>query len=165
MKKTLLALTVLALTATAASAQTTTPAGTAATAGTAAHQMERAGRGPGKGGQHQGQKSPAQQADRHATKMAQELSLTADQKAQVESIFLAQNQEMTALKAKYAAGTNRQAMRPEAKAIHDKYDAQLRTALGTDAYARYDQQRDQRHDRMKQLRGGKEGKSKLKAKS
>lgn len=152
MKKTLFALAALALTTTAASAQTTTAPATATpgatvTTGTDANQNARHGRLMGQDGHH-GHKSPAQQADRHAAKMAKELGLTADQKAKVEGIFLAQNQEMTALKAKYAGNADRQAMRPEAKALHDKYDDQLKAALGADAYARYDKMRDDRHDKM-----------------
>lgn len=153
MKKTLLALFALALTATAASAQTTPAAApTPAATPNAGH----AGKGP---------KSPAQKARRHAAKMAQELNLTADQKAKVESIFLAQTQEMAALKARYAGqGANRQAMRPEAKALRIKYDNQLKAALGADTYARYDKLRDERHDQLRAGHGPKDGSLKAKAK-
>lgn len=156
MKKTVLALTVLALTAAAAAAQTPTPAGSPTP-------TERLGRG-----RHQGPKSPAQQADRHAARMAKELGLSADQEAKVEGILLAQRQEMQALKARSAGPAGRQALGPEAQAIRQKYEAQLRATLGADAYARYEQQREQRHDRLKQARAGREGRegrAKLKAKS
>lgn len=158
MKKLLIALTALALTATAASAQTTTAP---AAATDASHhgryrQLSKAGKKA---------KSPAQQADRRAARMAQALSLSADQEAKVEGIFLAQNQEMKALKARYAGNTDRQALRPEIQALRAKYDNQLQTALGADAYARYDKLRDERHDKIKQARGPKEGKTKLKVKS
>lgn len=171
MKKTLLALFALALTATAASAQTTTAPGAATkTTGTDANQtahheemMKMDGRGAshhGHGKNH-GHKSPAQ----HAAKMAKELGLTADQQAKVQGIFLAQNQEMETLKAKYAANANHQAMRPEAEAIHAKYDGQLKTALGADAYARYDKMRDEHREENKKGHQMKADRMKAKIKS
>ena len=171
MKKTLIALFALALTASAASAQTTTAPGAAVkTTGTDANQTavhEQMMQHDGKGGAHHGKghKSPAQKADQHAAKMAKELGLTADQKAKVQSIFVAQNQEMTTLKAKYAGNTNHQAMHPEAEAIHAKYDAQLKTALGADAYARYDKMRDEHRNENKKGHQMKADKLKAKAKS
>ncbi|WP_375417389.1 hypothetical protein [uncultured Hymenobacter sp.] len=150
MKKLLIALTALALTVATASAQTTpAPAGPTPT-----------------NGRHlgQGAKSPVQQADRRAAKMTKELGLNADQEAKIEAVFLAQSQDMQALKAKYAGNPSRQAMRPEAQTLRDKYDGQLKAALGADVYARYDKLREERHDKMKQARGARKGKTKAKIK-
>jgi protein CpxP len=166
MKKTLIALAVLALTAASASAQTTTAPGAATiTTGTNANQNARHARMAGKGDMAQGKKSPAEKADHKAAKMAKELGLNADQEARVESLLLAQAQEMKTLKAKYAGTTNHDAMRPEAKALHDKYEGQLKTILGADAYARYDKMHDEHHDKGKGGHGPKDGQGKMKAKS
>ncbi len=169
MKKTLLALSVLALSLSAATAQT--PTTTAPATGTDVRPtpqprdgrfgMREAGR------QAKPAKTPAQKADRRAAKLAKDLGLTADQEARVESIFLAQAQEMKTLKAKYAASADRKAGRAELQAVKAKYDGQLQSALGAALYASYDKLRDEQHDRAKQARGPKtkDGKAKLKVKS
>lgn len=159
MKKTLIALFALALT----------------TAGTASAQTKMAPVAPGQNpamgqqhGQHKGHKSPAEKADHKASEMAKKLGLNADQENRVEQILLARQQEMQTLKSKYASAGNRQGMGAEGKAIRDKYDAQLKEVLGADLYAKYDQMRDEHHDKMKDMRGqqgGKPGKMKVKAKS
>lgn len=176
MKKTLLALSLLvlsllALTISGATAQTTTPAtGTDMQPAPLPRKDGRDGMREG-GGDRRGParmaKTPAQRADRHAAKMTKELGLTAEQEAKVESIVLARNQEMKTLRAKYAAGPDRQAGRAEMKAIKTKYNGQLQSALGPDLYARYDKVRDEQHNEAKQAHGAKmkNGKMKLKAKS
>ena len=164
MKKTLLALAVLALAATTASAQTTTaPGGATITTGTDANQNARHARMSGKGDMARAKKSPAQKADRHAAKMAKELGLNADQETKAESLLLARNQEMTALKARFASSGDKKALRPEAKAINEKYEAQLKTLLGTDAYARYGKMRNEHHDKAREGHGMKDGKMKAKS--
>lgn len=172
MKKNLIALVAaLALSATAASAQapTTSPASTTAVGTTADVKPGRQMRKGGRDGMHQDKnaKTPAQKADHRAAKMAKQLGLTADQEAKVESILLAQAQEMQALKTKYAGSTDHKAMRPEAQALRTKYDGQLRQALGAEAYARYDKMRDEHSDKGKRALGpkAKDGKTKVKVKS
>ena len=163
MKKTLLALSVLALSMSAAAAQTTTIPASSPDRRPAlpTRPMYAEGYGP------KTAKSPAQKADRHAAKMAKALGLTAEQEAKVETIVLARNQEMSALKAKYAASPDRKAGRTDMKAVKVKYDGQLQAALGPDLYARYDKMRDEQHDRAKETNGAKmkDGKPKMKAKS
>ena len=164
MKKTLLALAVLALAATTASAQTTTAPGAATiTTGTNANQTARHARMSGKGDMAKAKKSPAEKADRNAAKMAKELGLNPDQEAKIESLLLARHQEMTALKARYASSGDKKAMRPEAKAIHEKYEGQLKTILGPEAYARYEKMRDGHHNKAKEGHGLKDGKMKAKS--
>jgi protein CpxP len=68
--------------------------------------------------------------------MAKELGLNADQEAKVESLMLARQQETATLKAKY--GADRKAGRTEMKAAHDRYEAQLKTILTPEQYAKMD---------------------------
>ncbi|WP_426061517.1 hypothetical protein [Hymenobacter sp. B1770] len=117
MKKTLILLAALAFTTAGTSFAQTAPTKTHAKAKT--------------------KKSPEQKADHKASKMAKELGLTADQEARVEQLMLARHQETAAFKAKY--GNDKQAGRADMKAAHDRYQAQLKTILTADQYAKLSQ--------------------------
>ena len=99
----------------------------------------------------QGPKDPAKMADHRAGKMAKELGLTADQEAKVEQLMLARQQESAALKTKY--GTDRKAGRPEMKAAHDRYEAQLKAILTPEQFAKMDKLKAEHHGHGKD--GGK----------
>ncbi|GAB3867835.1 hypothetical protein GCM10028824_11100 [Hymenobacter segetis] len=109
----------------------------------------------------QGPKDPAKMADHKAGKMAKELGLNADQEAKVEQLMLARQQEMTALKTKY--GTDRNAGRTEMKAAHDRYEAQLKTILTPEQYAKMDKMKAEHHGGHGKGHDG--GKMKMKAKA
>ena len=104
----------------------------------------------------QAPKDPAKTADHKAGKMAKELGLSADQEAKVEQLLLARQQESTALKAKY--GSDRKAGRPEMKAAHERYEAQFKAILTPEQYAKFQQKKEEQHDKMK------DDKMKMKAK-
>ena len=140
MKKTLILLAALALTTAGTSFAQTTPAATS---------MVKA--------RKQAPKSPTQKADRHAGKMAKELGLNADQEAKVEQLLLARQQESAALKTKH--GTNKKAGRPEMKAAHDRYEAQFKTILSAEQYAKFQLKKTEHHDKAKG------GKTKMKTKA
>ena len=140
MKKTLFLLAALALTTVGTSFAQTTPATTS---------MVKA--------RKQAPKSPTQKADRHAGKMAKELGLTADQEAKVEQLLLVRQQESAALKTKYAA--NKKAGRPEMKAAHDRYEAQFKTILSAEQYAKFQLKKTEHHDKAK------DGKTRMKTKA
>lgn len=142
MKKTLFLLAALALTTAGTSFAQTAP-----TASTSA-----------KAHQGKGRKTPAQKADGHAAKMAKELGLTPDQEARVEQLMLARQQESAAFKAKY--GTDKKAGQAEKKAAHDRYEAQLKTILSADQYAKLGQRKAEQRGRARQ---GGQLKSKAKA--
>ncbi|UOQ96283.1 DUF4890 domain-containing protein [Hymenobacter sp. 5317J-9] len=144
MKKTLMLLAALAFTTAGTSFAQTAPA---ATAPAKMHH--------GKGGH----KDPAKKADQHAAKMAKELGLTADQETKVEQLMLARQQETQALKTKYAA--NKTAGRAEMKASHEKYEAQLKSILTPEQYAKFDQMKAEHRGHGK-MQGGK---TKVKAKA
>ena len=141
MKKTLLLLAALAFTTAGTAFAQTAPAPTAT------HEARK-----------QAPKSPAQRADHHASKMAKELGLNADQEAKVEQLLLARQQEAAALKTKYAA--NRKAGRPEMKAAYDRYEAQFKTIFTAEQFAKFNQIKDEHrgHDR-----GAGAGKMKIKS--
>ncbi|MBF9237864.1 hypothetical protein I2I05_10705 [Hymenobacter sp. BT683] len=106
------------------------------------------------------QKTPAQKADHKASKMAKELGLTADQEARVEQLLLARQQQGAAFKAKY--GTDKKAGCPERKAAHERYQAQLKSILTADQYAKFSQRQDEHRGHGKGQHGGK---MKMKAKA
>ena len=106
----------------------------------------------------QGPKDPAKMADHKAGKMAKELGLSADQEAKLEQLMLARQQETTALKTKY--GTDRKAGRTETKAAHDHYEAQIKTILTPEQYAKMDKMKAEHHGHGKDG-----GKMKMKAKA
>ena len=130
MKKTLFLLAALALTTAGTSFAQTMPAATS---------MVKA--------REQAPKSPAQKADRHASKMAKELGLNADQEAKVEQLLLARQQESAALRTKYAV--NKKAGRPKMKAAHDRYEAQFKTILSAEQYAKFQLKKTEHHDNAK----------------
>jgi protein CpxP len=128
-----------------------------ATAGTSFAQIAPAAGTTTKSHKAKTPKSPAQKADRSAGKLAKELGLSAEQEAKVEQLMLARQQETAALKAKY--GTNKKAGRPEMKAAHDRYEAQFKTILSPEQYAKFQQKKDEHHAKAKG------GKMKVKAKA
>ena len=140
MKKTLLLLAALAFTTAGTAFAQTAPAATATYKA-----------------RKQAPKSPAQKADRHASKMAKELGLNADQEAKLEQLLLARQQETAALRTKYAA--DKKAGRPEMKAAHDRYEAQFKTILMAEQFAKLSQMKDEHRGHG---RGAGAGKMKIK---
>ena len=149
MKKTLFLLAALALTTAGTSFAQTAVKATGSDAKQTARHYESGKKGP---------KDPAKMADHKAGKLAKELGLTADQEAKVEQLMLARQQESTALKAKY--GTDRKAGRTEMRAAHDRYEAQLKTILTPEQFAKMDKLKAEHHGHGKDG-----GKMKMKAKA
>ena len=115
MKKFLLPLLVLALSATAASAQTA-PA-------------QAAGRA---------QRTPDEMATRQAQGLAKRLNLSADQSAKVQQIMLARDQEMQTMRGQLQAGTgDRKQLREQMMAGRTKYDDQLKAVLTPEQLTQY----------------------------
>jgi protein CpxP len=135
MKKSLLLLAAMAFT-TASFAQTT-PATTTTQLPT--HRVHRMGQGANK--------TPEQRAEHRTAMLTKKLSLTADQQAKVQQIMLAQAQEGQALKAKYPAKEQRQALHQEMKAGHAKYQAQLQGVLTADQYGKLAAMKKEHHHR------------------
>jgi protein CpxP len=107
MKKFLLPLLAFALSATAASAQTT---------------PDQAGGRP--------QFTPEMMATRQTEGLTKQLGLSADQAARVQPILLARSQEMMAMRGQMQAGTaDRSQMREQMMASRTKYDDQLKAIL------------------------------------
>jgi len=123
MKKSLLLLAAMAF-ATASFAQTTP----ATTTQLPTHRVHRMGQGA--------HKSPEQRAAHRTAMLTKKLSLTAEQQPKVRAIMLAQAQEGQALRAKYPAQEQRQAMHAEMKAGRAKYQAQLQGVLTADQYGK-----------------------------
>ncbi|MCR5889325.1 hypothetical protein LRS06_16440 [Hymenobacter sp. J193] len=146
MKKMLVLLAAAALVSASASAQTTTETTT-----------------PSAGYQGRAHLSPEQRAQRMTERLTRELTLTAEQAPRVQAILLAQAQETEAIRAKYAASTDRRAALPEMKAAKDKYDAQLAGVLTAGQRTRYAQLREEQQQKRKEKI--KDGKVKVKAQS
>ena len=135
MKKSLLLLAAMAF-ATASFAQTT-PAATTTQLPT--HRVHRMGKD-----EH---KTPEQRAEHRTAMLTKKLSLTAEQQPKVKQIMLAQAQEGQALKAKYPAKEQRQALHQEMKAGHAKYQAQLQGVLTADQYGKLAAMKKEHHRR------------------
>ncbi|GAA4497840.1 hypothetical protein GCM10023172_13400 [Hymenobacter ginsengisoli] len=113
MKKFLLPLLALALSATAASAQTA---------------PDQAGGRP--------RFTPEAMAARQTEGLTKELGLSADQAAKVQPILLARSQEMMAMREQMRAGTaDRDQLRTQMQANRAKYDDQLKAILTPDQFA------------------------------
>ncbi|WP_310395018.1 hypothetical protein [Hymenobacter sp.] len=96
--------------------------------------------------------SPDQQADRRAQYLAKELSLSADQQAQLRPILLAQRQELQAFRGQLGGGGRRPGVGKELKATQAKYDAQIKAVLTPEQYAKFDQLKDDRRDNLREQR-------------
>ncbi|MBD2715461.1 hypothetical protein KBK19_10480 [Microvirga sp. STR05] len=144
MKKMLVVLAAFALTAGAVSAQTTAQPGRM-----------------GQGRTHDAARTPEQHADMQTKRLTQQLSLSADQSAKVRELALAENQELQALRGKFAAADSRKGAGQEMKAIQAKYDAQLKSVFSAEQYTKYLQMREERMDKRKEKM--KEGKMKQKS--
>lgn len=133
MQKTLALLAALALASAAAHAQTT-PAAPAAPLNNPA-----AGR------------SPEQQAQNQAIRLAKELNLSADQQTKVQQLMNTQRQETQA--AIQQAGGNRRAMGQAMRAGRAKFEGQLRAVLTAEQFTNYQQLMAQRREQMRTRRG------------
>jgi Spy/CpxP family protein refolding chaperone len=149
MKKFLLPLLALALSATAAAAQTT---------------PDQAGGRP--------QRTPEEMAARQTQGLTRQLGLSADQSAKVQQILLARDQEMLAMRGQMQAGTaDRRQLREQLMAGRAKYDDQLKAVLTPDQYAKMQAMQASRRQRggMQLPEDGKvkakDGKLKIKAKT
>jgi Spy/CpxP family protein refolding chaperone len=133
MIKTLAILSALAL-ATAAHAQTTPSASGAPL------------NNPG------GARSPEQQTQAQAARLAKELTLSSEQETQVQQLLATQRQEtQTAIQ---RAGSNRRAMGQAMRAGRDKFDGQLKAVLTADQYTHYQQLMAERRELMRERRQG-----------
>jgi len=148
MKKFLLPLLALALSATAASAQT---------------MPDQAGRP---------RRTPEEMATRQTEGLTRQLGLSADQSAKVQQILLARDQEMLALRGQMQAGTaDRKQLREQLLAGRAKYDDQLKAVLTPEQYTKMQTMQASRRQRggMNMPSEGKvkakEGKLKVKAKT
>jgi protein CpxP len=147
MKKLLLPLLALVLSATAVSAQTT----------------------PQDGGRPR--HTPEEMATRQTEGLTKRLGLNADQSTKVQQIMLDRDKEMMAMRGQMQTGTDRSQLREQMQANRAKYDDQLKQVLTADQFTKYTaMQANRRH------RGGrpdmqdgkikaKDGKVKIKAKA
>lgn len=141
MQKNLALLAALALASAAAHAQTT-PAAPAALPGTAPTPPRN---DPAAG------RSPEQQAQNQAIRLAKELSLSADQQTKVQQLMNAQRQQtQTAIQ---QAGGNRRALGQAMRAGRDKFEGQLRAVLTAEQFAKYQQLMAQRRAKLRERRG------------
>ena len=118
MKKFLLPLLALALTATAASAQDVQN-----------DQMApMQGQGP--------RRSPDEMAAMQTKRLTQELSLTPDQAAKVQQILLTRMQDRQAMRSQMQSG-DRSQMREQMQANRAKYEEQFKSVLTPDQYTKF----------------------------
>lgn len=100
-------------------------------------------------GQGRGNLTPEQRAEMQTKRLTTQLGLTADQTTKIQTIALAENQEMAALRSKYAAADSRQGAGQDMKALRDKYETQLKAVLTPDQLTKYTQMRDEQMDNRK----------------
>ena len=156
MKKSLVLLAALALTSASAFAQTkmapVAPGQNPATPVIGTMDMS-PGKGLGKG-HGKSHKTPEQKADHRAAKLAKELGLTPDQETKVETLLLAENKEMMALRGTATPGTRPSpGQMAEMKAVREKYNGQLKAVLTPDQYTKLMAKRAEKREDMKEKRG------------
>ncbi|WP_026463238.1 hypothetical protein [Adhaeribacter aquaticus] len=82
-----------------------------------------------------GMPSLAESADQQTKAMAKQLNLTADQTTRIKALQLQQLNEMKSLRSK--AGDDREAMIQGSQAIREKYNAEYKTVLTPDQFAKF----------------------------
>ena len=102
-------------------------------------------------------KSPEEMAQLKTERMAQKLDLTAAQKNQLQALNLRQAEEMKAMRESMKGSEDRTKIREARKASHDKWQAELKSILTAEQYAKYEAD----HEQMQQKRA--EGKKGLKS--
>ncbi|MDJ0365295.1 hypothetical protein QMK33_09025 [Hymenobacter sp. H14-R3] len=147
MKKFLLPLLALALSATAASAQVA----------------------PGQDATRS-QRTPEEMASHQTQGLTKQLGLSADQSAKVQQIMLTRDQDMLAMRSQTQAGPgDRKQMRAQMMAGRTKYDDQLKAVLTPDQFTKYTAMQANRRERGMGMQDGKvkqkDGKVKIKAKT
>ncbi|MVN77314.1 hypothetical protein GO988_13345 [Hymenobacter sp. HMF4947] len=148
MKKFLLPLLALALSATAASAQAGPP-------------------------QDGSRPTPEAMAARQTEGLTKQLGLSTEQSAKVQQIMLSRDQEMMAMRGQMQAGTDRSQLREQMQANRAKYDDQLKQVLTSDQFTKYTTMMANRRERgrgaAEEMQDGKvkakNGKVKIKAKA
>jgi Spy/CpxP family protein refolding chaperone len=99
-----------------------------------------------------GDRTPEQQAQAQAGRLAKELGLSPEQQTQLQQLLTTQRQDMqTAIQ---QAGNNRRAMGQAMRAGRDKFDGQLKTVLTPAQYTKYQQLMAQRREMMRERRQG-----------
>lgn len=84
------------------------------------------------------QATPQERAERLTVSMTEQLALTAEQVAKVQEINLSRFTEQHDLRQKNQGTADRDAMRGQMKALRQKYDTELKAAITTDQYAKYE---------------------------
>ncbi|GAB2475045.1 hypothetical protein GCM10011375_23790 [Hymenobacter qilianensis] len=90
-------------------------------------------------------KTPEQRAEARAANLSKSLGLNAEQTEKVRQLHLTHVKEMDAVRAKDIENHQK------GKATRDRHEAQLKTILTADQYAKYEQQRT---ERMANRKGG-----------
>jgi len=97
-------------------------------------------------------RTPEQQAQNQAMRLAKELALTPEQQTQMQQLMSTQRQEtQTAIQ---QAGGNRRAMGQAMRAGRDKFDTQLKAVLTPNQYTKYQQLMAQRRELARERRQG-----------
>ncbi|WP_035563306.1 hypothetical protein [Hymenobacter sp. IS2118] len=112
-----------------------------------------AGPVPQAGSRSQAPASPEQQAERRARALTKALSLSPDQQARLQPILLAQQQELQRLRDQPRGG-DRRAMAQQLKTTQATYDQQIRAVLTPEQYSKFEQQKDDRRDQIRERRAG-----------
>jgi Spy/CpxP family protein refolding chaperone len=97
-------------------------------------------------------RSPEQQTQAQAGRLAKELALSPAQQTQVQQLLAAQRQETQA--AIQQAGGNRRAVGQAMRAGRERFDGQLKAVLTPDQYTKYQQLLAQRRELLRERRQG-----------
>lgn len=104
------------------------------------------------------QKTPEEMAQMKTDRMAQKLELNASQKNQLQALNLRHAQEMKAMRESHKAAGEKTAedrakMQEARKASHDNWQAELKSILTTEQFAKYEADHDEMKSSMKHKRG------------
>lgn len=115
-------------------------------------------RGAKQDGVKKARKSPEEMAQMRTDKMSEQLGLNAFQKNQLQALNLKQAQEMQAMRGTKKNAENRSQAREARKASHARWQAELKSILSAQQYAKYEANQAEKRSRFegRQDKGSKE---------
>lgn len=82
-------------------------------------------------------KSPEQMANKRADKLKTELTLSDEQRGRVYTAVLEKINKTRAIKEKYKGTKEKQAMHTEMKAVHDNFEASMKSILSAEQFTKW----------------------------
>ncbi len=100
--------------------------------------------------------SSEERAERRASRLTKELSLTPEQTTKVKALFLQQEKEMDSAREKSASATDKSGIRGDMKALHEKHEQELKAILTPEQNTKWEAMQTERKENRQHHGGGRD---------